>query len=58
MIVYTDNYLLQDVKFIASYGEIFPNDEVVVPDSHCSLVAVSPKYGLVFVACGTVIKGL
>ncbi|XP_045116553.1 nuclear pore complex protein Nup214-like isoform X2 [Portunus trituberculatus] len=45
-----------DVRFISSHIPVFTPEEISLPEGDCSLVATAPKFGRIFVACGTQIK--
>lgn len=44
------------LQFITRHVGVFSSDEITLSEDQCSLVAVAPKYGLIFVGCGKVIK--
>ncbi|KAK8380571.1 hypothetical protein O3P69_016878 [Scylla paramamosain] len=45
-----------DVRFISSHIPVFTPEEISLPAGDCSLVAATPKFGRIFVACGTQVK--
>lgn len=53
-------YYFQTLRFITDHVSVFPNDAALLPSpsENCSLVAVAPKYGIVFAALGTTFKGM
>lgn len=50
-------FLFQDVRFISNHIPVFNPEECSFPAGNCSLVATAAKFGRIFVACGTQIKG-
>ncbi|XP_037775941.1 nuclear pore complex protein Nup214-like isoform X2 [Penaeus monodon] len=53
-----DSVLSTTLRFITDHVSVFPNDAALLPSpsENCSLVAVAPKYGLLFAALGTSFK--
>ncbi|XP_069980414.1 nuclear pore complex protein Nup214-like isoform X4 [Penaeus vannamei] len=53
-----DSVLSTTLRFITDHVSVFPNDAALLPSpsENCSLVAVAPKYGIVFAALGTTFK--